>query len=738
MTFPAGVLLSSLSASGWGDLLSFVVRATLIAGAGTIVCYQLRKASAAKRHLAAMATLIALIALPIAMAFLPAVPLPILPAVSTPATFRVETPTAPVDQAAGVLPPEHNDVISSEVTESTVSPTTPVSSRRSPSEYVVLASLAVSAALLLQVLVSFAAAALTVRQARRIEDADLERELDSARRRLGVSRSISLRECPSVTIPSVWGWARPVLLLPVEAREWGRERIRVVFLHEVAHVARHDGVGLLLTRIATSVFWFHPLVWKLARMARRECERCCDDLVLAAGERATDYAAHLLAMVRSMTRPDGFTDVAPALAQESNLESRLLSILHPGQRRDSISPSGLVVTIGLAALLLVATTVVQVVAAPAPPVESEIWQQVKQANRDARQQARQIEAALEAAAGAGAEVKLSHPKSPSTCTSTSSFSYAFSTAPVEVSVPDVPMAPEVSVAPNVSVVVPNVSVVVPNVSVVVPRVPVVPQVPRVSIAVSPSYSASGSWIRQKPYSDGIDLMRDGQYSKAITAFQEEIRETGSTNAMYNLACAYALKGDKKLAFDSLQKAIENGFDNTHHMTEDDDLVSLQGDPHFYELVRLARDLQLFNSGMFGGMNGEKDWSGQLSRLERVTREHPTIGRAWANLGLARLEAGDPKGGVAAYQKALDLGYEKPTTLYNMACCAARAGDVDGAFKYLDRAEQAGFEIGQYVGSDSDMDALRGDARYGAMLKRWDEKMAKEHRDKLSKEKQKTD
>ena len=97
MTFPAGVLLSSLSASGWGDLLSFVVRATLIAGAGTIVCYQLRKASAAKRHLAAMATLIALIALPVAMAFLPAVPLPILPAVPTPATFRAETPTAPAD-----------------------------------------------------------------------------------------------------------------------------------------------------------------------------------------------------------------------------------------------------------------------------------------------------------------------------------------------------------------------------------------------------------------------------------------------------------------------------------------------------------------------------------------------------------------------------------------------------------------------------------------------------------------
>jgi len=269
-----------------------------------------------------------------------------------------------------------------------------------------------------------------------------------------------------------------------------------------------------------------------------------------------------------------------------------------------------------------------------------------------------------------------------------------------------------------------------------------PEVPTVSVAVSPVISVFGSSSRHKSgdlNQSGIELMRDGQYSRAITAFQEEIRQTGSTNATYNLACAYALKGDKKLAFDALQKAIENGFDNTHHMTEDEDLRSLQGDPHFYELVRLARDLQLFNSGHFGGMTDEKDWSGLLPRLERVTREHPGIGRAWANLGFARLEAGDPKGGVVAYQKALELGYEKPTTLYNLACCAARSGDIDGAFKYLDRADQAGFEIGEYVGSDSDLDALRGDARYGAMLKRWDEKMAKEHRGKQSTEtKQKTD
>jgi len=703
MTFSAGVLLSVLSAAGWGDLLSFVIRVTLIAATGFILCARLHKASAAKRHLAAMATLIALIALPVAMTFLPALPLAILPTTPSSAPLRTDARTSiQGDGGSSAVLSGHADVLS----EGSGGSIPRESSRRSLSDYVILTSLAVSAALLLHVLVSFSAAAFAVRRARRIDDPDLERELESACRRLGVSRPVSLRECQNITVPAVWGFVRPVLLLPVEARRWDRERIRVVFLHEIAHVARHDGVCLLLTRIATSVFWFHPLVWKLARVVRRECERCCDDLVLAAGERATDYAAHLLAMVRSMTHPEPFVDIAPALAQESNLESRLVSILRSGQPREPISRSGLVVTIGLASLLLAATTVVQVVAAPES--ENEIWAQVKQANREARQHAREVEAALEATSEGGANLNVPNPGPIPRC-------------------PDA-TSPEVSTSVDVTA------------TAEVPAIPEEPRVPVVSVAVSPVYSMAGSRHRSYDSNDsGIELMRDGQYSRAVTAFEEEIRQTGSTNARYNLACAYALKGDKKLAFDALQKAIENGFDNTHHMTEDEDLRSLQGDPHFYELVRLAGDLQLFKSGHFGGMNDEKDWSGLLPRLERVTREHPGIGRAWANLGFARLEAGDPKGGVVAYQKALELGYEKPTTLYNLACCAARSGDIDGAFKYLDRADQAGFEIGEYVGSDSDLDALRGDARYGAMLKRWDEKMAKEHRGKQSTEtKQKTD
>ena len=147
-------------------------------------------------------------------------------------------------------------------------------------------------------------------------------------------------------MPIAWGLFRPVILLPSEAMEWPAERLRVVLLHELAHIARYDILTLAVAELSVAMYWFHPLAWWAASRMRQERERACDDRVLAAGIAASGYAADLLEVARGRNAPQA----APAMARASNLEMRLRAILDPSVRRRAVSARGAVVALAVALL----------------------------------------------------------------------------------------------------------------------------------------------------------------------------------------------------------------------------------------------------------------------------------------------------------------------------------------------------------------------------------------------------
>jgi len=166
-----------------------------------------------------------------------------------------------------------------------------------------------------------------------------------------------------------WGVWNPKILLPSAAAQWSEERRRLVLAHELAHVKRSDGALQIFVQIVCSVYWFNPLVWNAARRVRIERERACDDRVLSLGAVASDYADHLVQVVRGLRAQRALSFASVSMAAPSQLESRLISILDAGARRRTLSKTGTALLCTVAALLTITIGAIGIAAAvPLPPV----------------------------------------------------------------------------------------------------------------------------------------------------------------------------------------------------------------------------------------------------------------------------------------------------------------------------------------------------------------------------------
>ncbi len=199
--------------------------------------------------------------------------------------------------------------------------------------------------------------------------------LDSVARRLEVGRTVTLLETPHGMTPMTWGSRKPVILIPASALEWSRSRRRDVMLHELAHVKRHDYVTQLFARFACALYWFNPLVWLAARQLRVEREHACDDEVLSAGAKPSEYATHLLEIARSLKASSSTVFATVAMARPSQLSGRLLAVLDVTKSRRSVTKATSLFTWVVAAALVVPLACAQpassTVRQPTPAVVTE-------------------------------------------------------------------------------------------------------------------------------------------------------------------------------------------------------------------------------------------------------------------------------------------------------------------------------------------------------------------------------
>jgi beta-lactamase regulating signal transducer with metallopeptidase domain len=190
-----------------------------------------------------------------------------------------------------------------------------------------------------------------IAQGQLISDPQMLELLDSARQDMGVRRPVKLVALARLSSPAVFGFWRPCVLLPESATtQLSAQELRMIFLHEMAHVRRHD-VGLNFLLIAVQfLHWFNPLVWLANRWIRADRELVCDAMTmsrLAAAEHPR-YGQVLLKLMDGISVETGaFPGMVPVVGSKQEIKRRLIMIKQ--QRHGSIG-GGLATALAVAAL----------------------------------------------------------------------------------------------------------------------------------------------------------------------------------------------------------------------------------------------------------------------------------------------------------------------------------------------------------------------------------------------------
>jgi hypothetical protein len=108
--------------------------------------------------------------------------------------------------------------------------------------------------------------------------------------RLNINFPVQLLESELVINPSVIGFFKPLVLVPVGLfNSLPPEQVEAILLHELSHIRRSDYLINFIQCLLELIFFFNPgLLW-VSALIRIEREHCCDDLAVAAMDNKFQY-----------------------------------------------------------------------------------------------------------------------------------------------------------------------------------------------------------------------------------------------------------------------------------------------------------------------------------------------------------------------------------------------------------------------------------------------------------------
>jgi hypothetical protein len=182
-----------------------------------------------------------------------------------------------------------------------------------------------------------------------ISDPGLLQLAEEGRSLIGVATPVRMIATSHVSVPALFGVRRPCLLLPKELlARVSMPELRLIILHELAHVKRRDTLLNWLMIVARAWHWFNPLVWLVLRRLRADRELVCDQMVLrslAPAERKL-YGHTLLKLLDDFSGPQLAPGLVPILKHKQETKRRIVMI-------SQFKPSGALASVSTAALVII-------------------------------------------------------------------------------------------------------------------------------------------------------------------------------------------------------------------------------------------------------------------------------------------------------------------------------------------------------------------------------------------------
>lgn len=147
--------------------------------------------------------------------------------------------------------------------------------------------------------------------------------------KLKITRTVKFFQSNLIKTPVVVGWFKPVILVPASVfLQINPRELETIMAHELVHIRRCDALVNFAQSVVEILFFYHPCVWWISSVIRREREFAADEAVINLLENSHIVYANALANLEEIRQ--SANQKLPSLitaANGGNLMHRIQKIL---------------------------------------------------------------------------------------------------------------------------------------------------------------------------------------------------------------------------------------------------------------------------------------------------------------------------------------------------------------------------------------------------------------------------